>query len=134
MQSMGRPSRRPGQWRLVVSVVSDEVLMAYADGALDPAERYAVEAFMQRHPECRQKVEKYRATLAPIRNVFRETIGVEHLQPLIDKIRRAELPYQALPRTAEVRRLPQGRTPSTRRPPWQQHYPMAIAASLTLLI
>ena len=83
---MGRLSRRPGQWRPVVSVVSDEVLMAYADGALDPAEREAVEAIIERHPECRQKVEKYRATLAPLQSLFRETIHIDHLAPLIERM------------------------------------------------
>jgi anti-sigma-K factor RskA len=61
--------------------------MAYADGALDPAEREAVEAIIERHPECRQKVEKYRATLAPLQSLFRETISIDHLAPLIERIR-----------------------------------------------
>jgi hypothetical protein len=112
-----------------VSVVSDEVLMAFADGVLDPAERKAVEAVLQRHPEYWQKVEKYRGTHAPLQDLFRESIGLEHLQPLIDRIRRDEL--QPLPTTAQVHELPPTRP---RRPAWHQHYPMAIAASLALLI
>ena len=118
-----------------MSVVSDEVLMAYADGVLDPAERHAVEAAMQRHPECRQKVEKFRATLSPLQNLFRDSIGIDHLEPLIDRIRRADLaPSQTPARPAEVRQLPQARPMRARRQPWHQHYPMAIAASLALLI
>ncbi len=119
-----------------MSVVSDEVLMAYADGVLDPAERDAVEAAMQRHPECRQKVEKFRATLSPLQSLFRESIGIDHLEPLIDRIRRADLaPNQTPARPAEVRQLPQARRPlPAPRHPWHQHYPMAIAASLALLI
>jgi hypothetical protein len=132
---MGRLPRRPRQWRLVVSVVSDEVLMAYADGVLDPAERDAVEAAIQRHPECRQKVEKFRATLSPLQSLFRESIGIDHLDPLIDRIRRADLaPSQRPARPAEVRQLPQARPMRAPRHPWHQHYPMAIAASLALLI
>jgi len=132
---MGRLPRRPRQWRLVVSVVSDEVLMAYADGVLDPAERDAVEAALQRHPECRQKVEKFRATLSPLQSLFRESIGIDHLDPLIDRIRRADLaPSPTSARPAEVRLLPQARPTRAPRHPWQQHYPVAIAASLALLI
>src|SRR5262245_50400212 len=134
MQSMGRLPRRPRQWRLVVSVVSDEVLMAYADGALDPAERIAVEAALHRHPEYRQKVEKYQATGAPIQALFRETTRIDHLGHLIDQIRWAELaPAPATLRPAEVRRLPQGRVVPGRRPPLQQSYRVAIAASVALL-
>ncbi|HEU0159731.1 MAG TPA: hypothetical protein VFR00_10475 [Hyphomicrobiaceae bacterium] len=118
-----------------MSVVSDEVLMAFADGALDPAERDAVEALLQRHPECRQKVEKFRTTLSPLQNLFRETIRIDHLGPLIDQIRRADLAAgQTSPRTAEVRQLPQARPTRAPRHPWHQHYPMALAASLALLI
>jgi hypothetical protein len=118
-----------------VSVVSDEVLMAYADGALDPAERAAVEAVLQRHPECRQKVEKFRATLSPLQSLFRESIGIDHLEPLIDRIRRADLaPGRTWARLAEVRQLPQAPPLRAARHPWHQHYPIALAASLALLI
>ena len=118
-----------------MSVVSDEVLMAYADGALDPAERQAVEAVLQRHPELRQKVEKFRATLSPLQNLFRASIGVDHLEPLIERIRRADLtPAQPVARPIEVRHLPQARPMRAPRHPWHQYYPVAIAASLALLI
>jgi hypothetical protein len=118
-----------------VSVVSDEVLMAYADGALEPAEREAVEAIIERRPECRQKVEKYRATLAPLQNLFRESIGIDHLAPLIERIRRGELePARAPVRAAEVRQLPQSHTLRSRRPVFRPSYPTAIAASVALLI
>ncbi len=115
-----------------MSVVSDEVLMAYADDALDPAERAAVEAAMLRHPEYRQKVETYRATAAPLQALFRETTKIEHLAPLIDRIRRAELrPEPVAVRAAEVRRLPGRALPGRR--PHQEAYRMAIAASVALL-
>src|SRR5262245_11383770 len=135
MQSMGRLPRRPRQWRLVVSVVSDEVLMAFADGVLDPAQRKAVEAVLQRHPEYRQKVEKYRATLTPIHHLFSESIGIDDLQPLIDRIRRDALgPLPASAHSAQVHELPQAQPARARRPAWRPHYATAIAASLALLI
>ena len=91
---------------------------------------------MQRHPEYRQKVEKFRATLSPLQSLFRESIGIDHLEPLIDRIRRADLATSQTPaRPAEVRQLPHAARPMrARRHPWHQHYPMAIAASLALLI
>jgi hypothetical protein len=111
------------------------MLMAYADGVLDPAQRDAVEAVMQKHPECREKVEKFRATLSPLQNLFRDSIGVEHFGPLIDRIRRADLaPARASQRTAEVRQLPQARPMRAPRHAWHQPYGVAIAASLALLI
>ena len=118
-----------------MSVVSDEVLMAFADGALDPAEREAVEAIIERHPECRQKVEKYRATLAPLQSLFRETINIDHLAPLVEQIRSAPTrPAQAPLRAAEVRRLPQNHTMRLQRRAFRPSYPTAIAASVALLI
>ena len=118
-----------------MSVVSDEVLMAFADGALDPAEREAVEAIIERHPECRQKVEKYRATLAPLQSLFRETINIDHLAPLVEQIRRSELgPARAPLRAAEVRQLPQSHTMRLQRRAFRPSYPTAIAASVALLI
>jgi hypothetical protein len=117
-----------------VSVVSDEVLMAYADGALEPAARNAVELVLQNHPEYREKIEKFRATAAPLQEVFRDTTSIDHLQPLIDRIRRSDLgPTLASVRAAEVRRLPQSRMLPGRRPPAQQPYRMALAASVALL-
>jgi hypothetical protein len=118
-----------------VPVVSDEVLMAYADGALDPAQRKAVEAVLQSHPEYRQKVEKYRATLSPIQDLFRASSGIDHLQPLIDRIGREDVvPQPAIAQAAQVHALPQAQPQRIRRPAWHQHYPMALAASVALLI
>jgi len=108
--------------------------MAYADDALGAAERTAVEAAMHRHPEYRQKIEKFRATGAPLQHLFVDTTRIDHLGPLIEKIRRAD--PAAAPtslRPAEVCWLPQGRTRPGRRPPSQPPYRMAIAASVALL-
>ena len=107
-----------------MSVVSDETLMAYADGALAPAEREAVEAAIRRHPDYLKKVEQFRATLRPIQDLFREAVHAEDLQPLADRIRRAG----ATGTGTRVSRLP------VRRPAFQQYYPLAMAASVALLI
>jgi anti-sigma factor RsiW len=41
------------------------MLMAYADGRLDPVSREVVEATLRDRPEYRAKVEKFRQTLMP---------------------------------------------------------------------
>ena len=50
--------------------VTDEMLMAYADGALSPLARAKVEAFLQAHPEVRGRVEIFRATGAPLSRLY----------------------------------------------------------------
>jgi hypothetical protein len=62
-----------------VADLSDEVLMAYADGVLDEALRAHVEQELQQHPEYRQKVEKFRATLKPVQEVFEEKLDERRL-------------------------------------------------------
>jgi hypothetical protein len=53
-----------------VAKVTDEMLMAYADGALSPLARAKVEAFLQAHPEARGRVEIFRATGAPLSRLY----------------------------------------------------------------
>lgn len=50
--------------------VTDEMLMAYADGALSPLARAKVEAFLQAHPEAGGSVEIFRATGAPLSTLY----------------------------------------------------------------
>jgi hypothetical protein len=111
------------------------MLMAYADGALEPAEQQAVEAILQRLPECQRKVETFRATLSPIQNLFRDATTIDHLGPLIDRIRRADVGLRPVAsRGAEISRLPTSRLRPVVRHPQQPSFPVAIAASLALLI
>jgi len=53
-----------------VAKVTDETLMAYADGALSPLARAKVEAFLQAHPETRGRIEIFRATGAPLSRLY----------------------------------------------------------------
>jgi hypothetical protein len=53
-----------------VAKVTDETLMAYADGALSPLARAKVEAFLQAHPETRRRIEIFRATGAPLSRLY----------------------------------------------------------------
>ena len=50
--------------------VTDEMLMAYADGALSALARAKVETFLQVHPEARERVEAFRATGAPLSRLY----------------------------------------------------------------
>ncbi len=54
----------------MAKVNDDEMLMAYADGALSPALRAKVEAFLKASPEARRRVEIFRATGAPISKLY----------------------------------------------------------------
>jgi hypothetical protein len=58
-----------------VAKVTDETLMAYADGALSPLARAKVEAFLQAHPEVRGRIEIFRATGAPLSRLYRRPIA-----------------------------------------------------------
>jgi hypothetical protein len=115
-----------------VADLSDEVLMAYADGLLDPAERIDVEASIREHPEYQRMIEKFRATLKPVHQAFEEAMDSGHLE-LAARIQRQEVPA-----TTSVRN---GRTIAPNHAqsrassiasyfPW----PAALAASLALLV
>jgi hypothetical protein len=53
-----------------VAKVTDETLMAYADGALSPLARAKVEAFLQGDLEARRRVEMFRATGAQLSRLY----------------------------------------------------------------
>lgn len=50
--------------------VSDEMLMAYADGALSALARSKIEAFLQTNPDARRRVEMFRETGAPLSELY----------------------------------------------------------------
>ena len=74
--------------------ISDELLMAYADGALDPSVRAIVEAALREDPRYREKVEKFRATRDPVRAAFQQDQGLAGLGPLIDRLRGDDVPLE----------------------------------------
>lgn len=116
--------------------MSDELLMAYADGALDPAARATVEAAMLRNPEYREKVEKFRATRSPIREAFRQEPASSHLGPLIDRIRRDEVPstVAAVNRNAARVVWISRDKAKTQGHGWRQQLPAAMAASVVFMV
>ena len=114
--------------------LSDEVLMAYADGLLDPAERAGVEASIREHPEYQRKVEIFRATLKPIHRAFEEGMDRGHLAAMSAMI------HQAAPATASASRdapkiiaAPHAQSRASAAASYFT-WPTALAASLVLLV
>ena len=138
MRSIERPlPRQPRHRRRAVAEISDELLMAYADGALDPDHtRNSRGSAAEQHPEYREKVEKFRATRDPVRIAFQEDVGTGHLGPLIDRIRRDEVSPAATAassKTARVVPLSGVRSP-TDASRFRHRLPAAMAASVALLV
>ena len=62
--------------------ISDETLMAYADGELDPAARAAVEAVMRENPDVERRVAQHRA----LRERIRAAYAPELSMPIPDQL------------------------------------------------
>lgn len=113
--------------------ISDELLMAYADGALDAADRAAVETAIEAHPAYREKVEKFRATRAPIGAAFQRELVVGDLEPLIRRIGREGTRPAAHQGPLGAMPVSRGAAGGAHRHRLGRYVPMAMAASLALL-
>jgi len=119
-----------------VADLSDEMLMAYADGMLDAAERVIVEAAIRENPEYQKKVQKFRATSKPVHQAIADGVDVSRLDPLIESIRRGEGASSSAAATKNAGQVLTLRSKKTQvllssaRPSW----PTAMAASLALLV
>jgi hypothetical protein len=109
--------------------ISDETLMAYADGELDAAARASVEAAMQEDPEVAGRVARHRALREAMRGAFSAVLE----EPVPDRLTAAARGQTVAP-TGSVVDLSLARkaarqevSAATRR--WQ---PAAMAASLLL--
>jgi hypothetical protein len=67
--------------------VSDETLMAYADGEVDAATRAIIEAAMRDDPEIRRRIEEHRALRHAMQGAFSEVLDEPVPQRLIDVAR-----------------------------------------------
>lgn len=86
--------------------LTDEILMAFADGRLDKDTRARVEALLHQDAEARRRVEIFRATGAPIADLFRKTLEEPVPSHLVHFVRfyggerpasaRAETPVETL--------------------------------------
>jgi hypothetical protein len=127
-------TRRFARGRPDVADLSDEILMAYADDALDPAERAGVEAAIETRPDYQAKVSRFRATRKPVQQAINDQLNMERLAPLVARIRGDQRRGMgASQKGARIFTLPGApvRTMSTAP---RTYWPMAIAASLALLV
>ncbi|TLY71052.1 MAG: hypothetical protein E6K46_07405 [Gammaproteobacteria bacterium] len=102
---------------------SEETLMAYADGELDPAARAALEAAMAADPGLAQRVARHQALRARLRAALDPVLDEPLPQRLLESVRGAAAPRPA----AKVIPL---RRPAAPRWSWPQLG--ALAASLVL--
>jgi hypothetical protein len=105
--------------------VSDETLMAYADGEVDAATRAIIEAAMRDDPEVARRIARHRALRKAMRGAFSAVIDEPVPQRLIDAARGApvsDVADLAGARDAAVRKAPRRGLSG-----WQ---PAAMAASL----
>jgi len=117
-----------------VADLSDEILMAYADDALDPAERAGVEAAIEKRPDYQLKVAKFRATRKPVQQAINDQVKLDRFAPLVARIRGDERRTMAADhKGARIFTLPGARVRTLSTAP-RTHWPMAIAASFALLI
>jgi hypothetical protein len=109
--------------------ISDETLMAYADGELDAATRASVEAAMQEDPEIGKRIARHRALREAMRGAFSAVLD----EPVPDRLIQAARGQIAAPKNAVVdlslarEAARQKNSAAPRR--WQ---PAAMAASLLL--
>jgi hypothetical protein len=110
------------------------MLMAYADDALDPGERAGVEAAIEKRPDYQAKVAKFRATRKPVQQAINDQLNMDRLAPLVARIRGDERRTMAAgEKGARIFTLPGARVRTLSTTP-RTYWPMAVAASLALLL
>ncbi|KAB2912502.1 MAG: hypothetical protein F9K29_18920 [Hyphomicrobiaceae bacterium] len=114
--------------------LTDETLMAYADGALDPAACAAVEAELAAHPEYRRKLDAFRATSAPLARAFRQGMAEGNYDHLIADIRQGELELKLRPIEAAARAPRVGGMGRPHVSALRRYFPTAMAAGVAMLI
>jgi hypothetical protein len=108
--------------------VSDETLMAYADGEVDEATRAIIEAAMRENPEVRRRIAEHRAMREAMQGAFSAVLDEPVPQRLIDAARgQTAAPSGGhIVDLASARRAAAGQAPGRLRS-WQ---PAAMAASV----
>jgi len=108
-------------------IVSDETLMAYADGEADAATRAIIEAAMREDPEVRRRIAEHRAMRETMQGAFSAVLDEPVPQRLIDAARgRTAAPAGNVVDLADARRAAASRSPVGIR----SRRPAAMAASL----
>jgi hypothetical protein len=108
--------------------VSDETLMAYADGEVDEATRAIIEAAMRENPEVRRRIAEHRALREAMQGAFSAVLDEPVPQRLIDAARgQTATPARGhVVDLAGARKAAAGQVPGRLRS-WQ---PAAMAASV----
>ena len=120
--------------------LSDELLMAYADGELEPVERRRVEALLADSPELQDKVRRFEMTRLPLQQAYDPVLREAVPSALVDLIRRsavdrgavADLARERAARVSSKAVRPEPLSGSARSSAsWR---PVALAASVGLMI
>jgi len=107
--------------------VSDETLMAYADGEVDAATRAIIETAMRDDPEIRRRIEEHRALRETMQGAFSAVLEEPVPQRLIDAARGQTAARAGnVVDLAHARRAAAGQVPGR----WRRWQPTAMAASL----
>jgi hypothetical protein len=107
--------------------VSDETLMAYADGEVDAATRAIIEAAMREDPEIRRRIAEHRALREAMQESFSAVLDEPVPQRLIDAARgQSAAPAGNVVDLARARRAAAGQPLRG----WRSRRPAAMAASL----
>jgi hypothetical protein len=107
--------------------VSDETLMAYADGEVDAATRAIIEAAMREDPEVRRRIAEHRALREAMQGSFSAVLDEPVPQRLIDAARgQSAAPAGNVVDLARARRAAAGQPLKG----WRSRRPAAMAASL----
>lgn len=113
--------------------VPDELLMAFADGVLEPAEAARIEAILKDRPDLQHKVGKFRQTGVALQRAFDEVLDAPVPEQLLAAIRQTPaerdnvVPLQR-DRAVSVRRSGSSGASTF---PWR---PIAMAASVSLVV
>lgn len=103
--------------------VTDEMLMAYADGELDEAARVQVEQAMETQPELREAIERHTRLRASVSQTFEPVLD----EKVPDRLSRL-LESTPAPNVVPFKRAETARSPQR----WQAPVWMSIAASAVL--
>ena len=106
--------------------ISDEMLMAFADGELDPAAAAAVEAALHDDPRLAAQVAEHRALRARVQAAFSEELDEPVPRRLIDTATRAVPAAVDAPKIVPIDAARTRRERSR----WRAPLPLAMAASL----
>lgn len=114
--------------------ISNETLMAYADGELDASARAAVEAAMRAHPETARRVAQYREQRAKIRAAYEPELAEPVPDRLLALLHDREPAGQS--RVIDLERVRAAAAPASgpRRASLRWRYSASLAASVVVAV